>query len=124
MRLWGSAGTSTMDWRSTQALRLQAGGYRVRFYEDLPYALHADWLEKRLDSISRKEPQVMLFSLKNLERKLTALHAYESQIAALFGDEVQMRESLTAQALQASGRMDMGGEKVWRIWKPSPQSSP
>jgi LmbE family N-acetylglucosaminyl deacetylase len=105
-------------------MRLQAGGYRVNFYEDLPYALHVDWLEKRLNSISGKEAQVMLFSLKNLERKLTALHAYASQIAALFGDEVQMRESLTAQALQASGRMDMGGEKVWRIWKPSPQSSP
>lgn len=96
-------------------MRLQERGYAVRFYEDLPYALNADWLEKRLETVSREEAQVKLFSLENLEKKLKALGAYASQIPSLFGDESKMRESLTAQAVRMSGRMVMGGEKVWRI---------
>jgi len=96
-------------------MRLKESGYAVRFYEDLPYALHADWLEKRMEAIAGGEVQVKLFTLKNLEKKLTALSTYASQIPSLFEDEAKMRESLTAQALRMSGRQDMGGEKVWRI---------
>jgi LmbE family N-acetylglucosaminyl deacetylase len=96
-------------------MRLQESGFTVHFYEDLPYALHADWLEKRMEAISGGEAWVKLFTLENLEKKMIALGAYASQIPSLFEDEWKMRESLTAQALRMSGRQDMGGEKVWRI---------
>ncbi len=50
-------------------MRLQESGYTVSFYEDLPYALHADWLAARLEAISGGEAQVKLFSLENLEKR-------------------------------------------------------
>ena len=49
-------------------MRLQESGYTMRFYEDLPYALHADWLAARMEAISGGEVQVRLFLLENLEK--------------------------------------------------------
>jgi len=96
---------------------LQQAGYAVWFYEDLPYALREDWLEARMKSITGMAASVKLFSLENLETKIAALHAYASQIAALFQNEANMREWMSAQALRMSGREDMGGEKVWAFRK-------
>jgi hypothetical protein len=59
---------------------LHGGGYAVMFYEDLPYALHADRLETRMKSMCPMDSALMTFSMDSLEKKLTALQAYVSQI--------------------------------------------
>ena len=89
-------------------------GYEVAFYEDLPYALREDWLQARLADCEDLRPEVRLFSLESLNRKILALRCYASQIPQLFGGEDTMEEWLKGQAYKMSQEEALGGEKVWR----------
>ena len=89
-------------------------GYDVVFYEEIPYALREDWRQARLAALTGLETFVELFSLENLERKITAVRAYASQVPSLFKSEVNVREWLTKSALQVSRREALGGERYWK----------
>ena len=95
--------------------RLHQAGYIVKFYEDLPYALREDYLHARTDNLTDMQSVVELFPLEMLERKIEALHYYQSQIDSLFENEDNMRDWIRQQALRVSGRADMGGEKIWAL---------
>jgi len=96
-------------------VRLHKGGYAVRFYEDLPYAMREDYLSARISVLHDMQSSLELFPLEMLARKIEALHYYQSQIDALFENEDNMREWIRQQALRMSGREDLGGEKVWEL---------
>ncbi len=96
-------------------VRLHKAGYAVRFYEDLPYAMREDYLHARTDGLTDMQSSVELFPMEMLERKIEALHYYQSQIDSLFANDKNMRDWIRRQALRVSGREDMGGEKVWEL---------
>jgi LmbE family N-acetylglucosaminyl deacetylase len=92
---------------------LHNAGYTVKFYEDLPYAMREDYLKARVGSIQGMHSEIELFDLKQLDKKLQALHAYQSQIDSLFESEDNMRSWIPQWAKRMSGREDLGGERVW-----------
>ena len=96
-------------------VRMHQAGYNVKFYEDLPYALRKDYLSSRINTLKNMRSSVELFPLEMLERKIEALHYYQSQIDSLFENEDNMRDWIRQEALRMSGRQDMGGEKVWML---------
>jgi hypothetical protein len=68
------------------ALRLEAFGYCVTYYEDYPYAEHH---EKVAAALSRWESPAqdlkIVLSEQDLAAKTTAIQNYESQLQVLFG---------------------------------------
>jgi len=94
---------------------LHEADYTVKFYEDLPYALREDYLSARINTMKNMRSSIELFPLEMLDRKIEALHFYQSQIDSLFENEENMRDWMRRQALRMSGREDMGGEKVWML---------
>ena len=96
-------------------VRMHQAGCAVKFYEDLPYAMREDYFSARIENLENMRSNVELFSLGMLERKIKALHCYQSQIASLFENEENMREWIRQYALRMSGREDMGGEKIWTL---------
>jgi LmbE family N-acetylglucosaminyl deacetylase len=82
----------------------------VAFYEDVPYALAPEKVERRASQLpERRVPQVVPIAA-TLPRKLDAVAAYASQLAELFGGEAAMRTRLTA---YAEGILPGGGERLW-----------
>ena len=88
-------------------------GYRVSFYEELPYAMKNDWRKARAGELREMKSFVELFTLENLEKKVDGVQFYASQIASLFESEANMRDWLTWWALRMSEKENMGGERFW-----------
>ena len=84
-------------------VRMHQAGYNVKFYEDLPYALRKDYLSSRINTLKNMRSSVELFPLVMLERKIEALHYYQSQIDSLFENEDNMRDWIRQEALRMSG---------------------
>lgn len=81
-------------------------GTRLLYYEDLPYACDVD-LVSRLTEYSQWESEVYPLSKDNLEAKLFAVEAYQSQLFDVFRGK-NAREVLSEYAQR------VGGERIWR----------
>lgn len=97
------------------AVELIRGGTSVAFYEDFPYVAASGALEQRLAELGGGElflPVVTPIDA-TLARKISAIDAYTSQIASLFGDAARMGYVVTSYA--EGLRPDAGtyGERLW-----------
>jgi LmbE family N-acetylglucosaminyl deacetylase len=96
------------------ALRLNKAGTPVAFYEDIPYVLVPGALERRLTTI---DGQLLMPSIVTIDgylaRKLSAIEAYSSQIAMLFGDSQQMEQRVRSYASALRPESSTFGERLW-----------
>lgn len=92
-----------------------AGRISLAFYEDFPYVATPGALEKRLAQLGGSEfflPSVTAID-ETLARKISAIQAYESQIATLFGDLRAMAERVSAYAGGLRSEAGSYGERIW-----------
>jgi LmbE family N-acetylglucosaminyl deacetylase len=90
-------------------------GMRVSFYEDFPYVAVAGALERRMNDLggsARFEPMVVAVE-SSVQRKITALQAYTSQIGALFGGNEAMADRVTSFAASLRSAHATHGERLW-----------
>jgi hypothetical protein len=88
---------------------MKAQGWRVRFYEDYPYATNEGALSAALVArgITHWQPMVTPLSQDDLVAKVQAIACYESQLGVLFG-------SVESMALLVRGYISrLGGERLW-----------
>jgi LmbE family N-acetylglucosaminyl deacetylase len=95
----------------------------VTFYEDFPYALWGDF--KRLDQVSTNGELTIPADVAlapeyadvtdQLERKITGIGIYESQLDRLFGGKKRMADAVRAWGRQvgALGKVDGFAERYW-----------
>jgi len=101
-------------------LLLHAAGRRVRFYEDYPYAVQPDEVERALVPL-RAEGMILAkrcrcFGDEDLEAKADAISCYRSQISTFWQSLAEMRRDIEAYA-RTVGDGDLG-EAFWRIVSP------
>ena len=103
-----------------QLVRLAAQSWQGRetslYYEDFPYVRSAGALEAVLDDRTKWRQQISPLSPAALEARIGAIACYHSQIEILFGDLVQLREQVVAQAIAT------GGERFWQRLSASPKA--
>lgn len=90
-------------------------GMRVRFYEDFPYVAVAGALERRVHDLggaTHFEPMAVAVEL-SVQRKITALEAYASQIGALFGGNEAMADRVTSFTASLHSAHATHGERLW-----------
>ncbi len=106
------------------ALLLHDAGYTLRFYEDYPYVVRDPaGLPAALDRVAPRvgwQPQPVLLSCEDLERKIAAVTAYASQLPVLFGADG------IATARDVAGKLDWfardtahrsgSGQLAERLW--------
>ncbi|MFZ5916647.1 MAG: PIG-L deacetylase family protein [Chloroflexota bacterium] len=100
------------------ALRLQARGYRLAFYEDYPYAEAAAALERALRWLGEDhwQPEFWPLDAQDLAAKAAAVGCYRSQLSTFFDDAAEMALRLESFALtRAPGRGPC--ERVWHLTK-------
>lgn len=92
-----------------------AGGWgsSSAYYEDIPYVLAAGALERRMQEIQREFVPSIIDIDDNLNRKLSAIACYTSQLDQLFGGEEQMRARVTAYHETLRPEIGTYGERVW-----------
>lgn len=88
-------------------------GRESAFYEDLPYATVAGALEKRVGALQRQFVSSIIDIDATLSRKLGAIASYSSQIGQLFGDDIAMRQEMTAYHELVRPEIGTYGERVW-----------
>ena len=95
------------------AIELARRGREVWFYEDFPYAAQPLAVEARRAAVAVEIEPVTLDIAATLDRKVAAVHAYASQMDALFGGIEEARAAIIAYA-RAVGS---GGhaERIWRV---------
>ena len=97
------------------AEQFAAQGVSVVFYEDIPYALQPNALEKRLAELGG----VNSFRTSTLDidaflaRKISAIEAYRSQIGVLFENTATMIREVSAYADDLRPDVGTYGERVW-----------
>ncbi len=99
------------------ALQLEAQGYHVRFFEDLPYAEEAEQLHRALSGWTCKlVSRTTDLAESELQIKTETIACYKSQLVGLFGTKAQMVNRVRAYALRVGcdGRY---GERYWRVSK-------
>ncbi len=96
-----------------EGLALHDRGANVAWYEDAPYAIEHTLVEQRLHALAeRLEPMVVPIE-PMIERKLTAIAAYRSQVGKLFRDR-PMEQVMTEYASAVAGDGAGFGERLWR----------
>lgn len=86
----------------------QVFGEQLELYEDFPYVRKLGALGKALGERRRWHSRVEKLTQADLEAKIAAVNAYESQVTPLFGSTRKMRRAL------AWRRFVIGGERFWR----------
>jgi len=95
------------------ALQLCSNGFRVRFYEDYPYAEDVQSLNQALELwTSRLVPMVETLNEEDLKAKIAAIRLYRSQIKVLFGDEASVPPRIESFALRLGAGRGYG-ERYW-----------
>jgi LmbE family N-acetylglucosaminyl deacetylase len=91
------------------ALLLKARGWKVRFYEDYPYAETDGAVAAALAArgASHWKSSTVPLGKEDLEAKIQAIACYESQVGVLFGGVEAMPERVRDYATQ------VGGERLW-----------
>ncbi len=97
------------------AAGLALSGTSLAFYEDFPYVASPGALEKRLDQLGGAA--IFLASVTDIDatlpRKISAIEAYASQIATLFGDLEAMASKVMAYAEGLRPEVGTYGERIW-----------
>ncbi len=90
-------------------LLLKAQGWKVRFYEDYPYAETDGAVAAALAArgASHWKSSTVPLGKEDLEAKIQAIACYESQVGVLFGSVEAMPERVRDYAIQ------VGGERLW-----------
>jgi LmbE family N-acetylglucosaminyl deacetylase len=101
------------------AAELAAAGAQVLYYEDFPYAARQGAVARRLASPGGPRRLAPLVCRINgeLDGKITAVAAYESQLGTLFGDGARMAETVAAYAAAVA---EEPGAYAERLWAPQP----
>lgn len=104
---------------------LHAAGRRVRLYEDYPYAVQPDEVERAL-ALLRAEGLVLAkrcrcFGPEDLEAKADAIACYRSQISTFWQSLAEMRRDIEAYA-RTVGDGELG-EAFWRIGLPDAEAN-
>ncbi|HVA90428.1 MAG TPA: hypothetical protein VNL71_11370, partial [Chloroflexota bacterium] len=101
------------------AALLAAEGYKVCYYEDIPYAENPRLVRQRSAAFQGWNPILDEFNEPHLAAKLNACAYYRSQLWSLFGGETAMRAKLAAHA-QRTGTGDLPfAERSWYLRKPT-----
>ncbi|MCG8350219.1 MAG: PIG-L family deacetylase [Chloroflexales bacterium] len=85
------------------------------FYEDFPYVCRSGALEQRMMNLGGSHafvPSVLNIDT-TLARKISAIEAYRSQIATLFGNTLAMTEAVTSYAEELQPDIGIYGERLW-----------
>jgi len=103
------------------ALRLCPLGYRVKHYEDYPYAEDSDSVARALAAWATPPmPTVLTLGETNLEAKIAATSLYRSQLDVLFGNKSRVPMQVRAYGLAVGA--DCGyGERYWEGGSFEPQ---
>jgi LmbE family N-acetylglucosaminyl deacetylase len=101
------------------AAELAGAGVPVLYYEDFPYAARQGSLAARLSApgAPRGLAPVVTEIAGELERKIIAVAAYESQLGTLFGDGERMAQMVAAYAAAVA---EAPGAYAERLWAPQP----
>jgi LmbE family N-acetylglucosaminyl deacetylase len=78
------------------ALHLMEAGFEVFFFEDLPYVETVGALEKVLAGLFRGSWQLCPLSEEDMQAKIRAVTCYESQLAAIWRDDVPPEQHIRA----------------------------
>jgi LmbE family N-acetylglucosaminyl deacetylase len=107
---------SHVDHLVTFAAVRETLGNSVWFYEDIHYVLQPGALEQRLDAIEGAPTyECVAIDDATLGRKITAIHAYASQLSELFGSAQKMEPAVKDYAHKVSPQGAEFGERVWRF---------
>lgn len=90
-------------------------GMRVSFYEDFPYVTVTGALDRRMSALSGSAhfAPVVVAIESGVQRKITALQAYASQIGALFGSNQAMADLVTSFAASLHSTHTTHAERLW-----------
>lgn len=69
------------------ALRLQAQGREIRFYQDYPYMRKREALDEALGHFGAMQPYAVMLSEAAMQAKIAAMAAYASQISTFWENE-------------------------------------
>lgn len=87
----------------------RAGGERLLFYEDYPYAQQPGKLAAVVgEPPTGWEMQVLTLSSADLDAKIAAILAFRSQLSTFFTDRADLERQVKGYAAS------VGGERVWR----------
>ena len=102
-----------LDHRVVRRAAEVAFGGNLRYYEDFPYVLSLDELEARPE-VEGLEPRVQKLESVDVNARVEAIEAYESQIGSLFG--TGWRRLLPGKSVRWKVRRyvsAVGGERFW-----------
>jgi len=101
---------------------LHDAGRRVRFYEDYPYAVQPDEVERALAPLREGGVEwhkcCRCFGPEDLDAKADAISCYRSQISTFWQSLSEMRRDIETYA-RTVGDGELG-EAFWRIVRPDP----
>jgi LmbE family N-acetylglucosaminyl deacetylase len=69
------------------ALKLQAEGREIRFYQDYPYMRKREAIDEALGHFGEMQPYVVMLSEAAMQAKIAAMAAYASQISTFWENE-------------------------------------
>lgn len=96
-------------------LRLHEKGYNVRFYEEYPYCIKEDVVEKRIQKTNRTFKNYLLDITPFIDIKTQIIKCYGSQIAGLFQTEENLVLLLETYHRKISNLSSSYYERVWLI---------
>lgn len=102
-----------VDHQITYAATLDSAGGKVAFYEDFPYVARAGALDRRLAALANGLHNRAIPIDTTLTQKISAVSAYASQLAELFGGDEAMARSV---ANYAQGVRADSGNYAERLW--------
>lgn len=103
-----------VDHRLVYEATLAGGwGHSSAYYEDIPYVLARQALERRMQELQREFVPSIIDIDDHLNRKLGAIACYGSQLHELFEGEEQMRARVTAYHETLRPETGTYGERVW-----------
>jgi LmbE family N-acetylglucosaminyl deacetylase len=87
-------------------------GRALTYYEDFPYARHAECLKAALEE-SRLQQELVTLSAQALETKVAAMASYRSQLSTFWRDRADLRASMRTSAQRIGGGAP--AERYWRV---------
>ncbi len=96
-------------------LALLKEGWRVGFYEELPYIERSGAVAHAVRELHDWQPEAFALSDGALGMKIEAMAYYRSQVPVLYGDERAMGQRIRTAAITTAGGTGLA-ERVW--WPP------
>ncbi len=105
---------SHVDHLVTHAAIRDVLGGDVQLYEDLYYAVKPGALEQRMAELEGRFSLTTIAIDATLAQKISAIHAYASQLKELFGSPAAMERDITEYARRVRPEGAGYGERVWK----------